>query len=124
MLSISERTNLINTIDTLSQLEEGSESAVNLLARLRATHPSARWRILYLEQVGGTDNTRLTQVQAMVELTIGNLSRKNIGESTVDGNHDPFLAAIVNALVPMLLVELADIEEAENLALANREPFM
>lgn len=124
MLSISERTNLVNTVDTLSQLEGGGESAVNLLARLRATHPSARWRILYLEQLGGTDNTRPAQVQAMVELTIRSLPRKNIGESTVEGNGDPFLTAIVNALVPMLLVELADIEEAEALTLADRERFM
>lgn len=124
MHTISERTNLINTIDTLSKLEEGGESAVNLLARLRATHPSARWHILYVEQVGGADNAARAQVQAMVELTIGNLSRKNIGESAVNCSGDPFLAAVVNALVPMLLVELADIEEADNLALADRERFI
>ena|GEM_PF-5230539 len=108
-LSVSERTNLVDTIDTLSRLEDGGESIVSLLGRLRATHPSARWRILYVEQVGGAENTRLAQVQAMVELTTGNLPRKNIGEAADGGNGDPFLAAVVNALIPMLLVELADI---------------
>jgi hypothetical protein len=109
MLSVSERTNLVDTIDTLSRLEDGGESIVSLLGRLRAAHPSACWRILYVEQVGGAENTRLAQVQAMVELTTGNLSRKNIGEAADGGNGDPFLAAVVNALIPMLLVELADI---------------
>lgn len=124
MLSISERTNLINTIDTLSQLEEGGESVVNLLARLRVTHPSARWRVLYLDEVGGADNAHLPHVQAMVELVIRKTSRKNIGESTVDGSGDRFLTAILNALIPMLQAELADIEEADALAFANRERLM
>ena len=124
MFSISERTNLVDTIDTLSRLELAGDSIVNLLGRLRATHPSACWRVLYVEEVARPASTSPTQVQAMVELTIGKLPRKNIGEAPVDGNGDPFLAAIVNALVPMLLVELADVEEVDNLALADRERFM
>jgi len=47
-----------------------------------------------------------------------------VPEDTTRFFGDPFLAAVVNALVPMLLVELAAIEEAEVLALADRERFM
>lgn len=129
MLAISERANLVSTIDALIKLEEGAEPIVSLLGRLRSTHPKASWRILYAERMdAATDDadgprTQLHHAQALVELTIGNLRRRNIGESTVGDNDDPLLTAVANALVPMIQVELADIAEAEDQALADRGRF-
>lgn len=130
MHSIKDRSALVDTIDTLCQLDAEGNSVVTLLHQLRGTGAKVSWRILYAERLDSTesdtqrDNAKAGKAQAFVELTVSGRVRTNVGESSTGEDCDLLMSAIANALTPMLTLEIAAIADAEALEFANRDRFI
>ncbi len=130
MLSIKDRCTLVNTIDTLSQLDQNGNSVVALLHQLRGERSNVFWRILYAERLcpegpdTQTNSAEFLRAQALVELTVSGRRRTNVGESMASESSTLLLSAVTNALVPMLITEIAAIKEAEDMRLANRDLYV
>lgn len=104
MHSVSDRKNLVAAIDELARYDSLDGPIIWSLSELRRRREDVRWRILYVEVRDSTPGC--IKATAWVELSTSGIRRQNLGEASgVDGG-EAALRAVLEALNPLLQVEL------------------